>query len=313
MTGGAAVVNVVILARNEAHHLQRSLPTLLNQDIEVPFDVTVIDSGSVDGSVELVRHLADADPRLRLLQIDPAAFHHARTRNLGAEATTGRYLVYLGGDAVPIGRSWLRDLTEPVMDPERPDLVAAYGRQVARPGAGVANVARTLYNYGPEPVVKRLGAGLSPKELHFFSSVACCVDRAAVSLPLFDPEIPVNEDVTLSRRIISAGLQIAYVPTAVVEHSHEYSSREILRRYFDNAVVYQRLGIFGRGGDDVSRGDAWQLLGAAREALRGRGPIDYLRVVIFLGASFAGVQLGRHRTLLPKRLQRALTVYGTVD
>jgi rhamnosyltransferase len=313
MTSVERAISVVMLVKNELRHLERSLPLTLAQEVDAAVDITVIDSGSTDGSVELVSRLAADDGRLRLVQIEPAAFHHARTRNLGAELTTGRYLVYLGGDAIPADRAWLGRLVGPVKDEELTDVVASYGRQVPRPGAGVANICRMTTNYGPESRVKRMTAGLTSKELYFFSSVACCIDRSALEAPLFDADFPVNEDVTLSRRIIDSGRAIAYVADAVVEHSHEYSSGRVLRRYFDHAVVYERLGILGGDLGDVSGGDARRMLAVSRRVLRGRGPVDYLRVGTFLAVAYAGLQLGRHRSRLPRRVRRALTVYGTED
>ncbi len=301
-----------MLVKNELRHLRRSLPVLLEQDTELPFDLTVIDSGSTDGSLDYLQGLTEADGRVRVVQIPPSEFHHARTRNLGAEITSGRLLVYLGGDAIPLGSSWLRTLAAPILAP-RTDVVATYGRQVPRAGAGISNQCRMAYNYGPRPVEKRATARLSAKERYFFSSVACCIDRSRVASPPFDERFPVNEDITLSHRIIAAGSAIAYVPEAVVEHSHEYSSWQVLRRYFDHQVVYEGLGIFGAAQPDDSMRDLRAFLRASIVQLRGHGPLDYARVGAFLCASAIGLPLGRHRRVLPRALRRRLRVYGTVD
>jgi glycosyltransferase involved in cell wall biosynthesis len=75
-------VSVVVPVKDGARYLGELLDAVLAQD---PQEVLVIDSGSRDGSVEIARSRAGVD----VLEIAPEEFGHGRTRNLGAEHTTG--------------------------------------------------------------------------------------------------------------------------------------------------------------------------------------------------------------------------------
>ena len=57
----------------------------------------MVDSGSSDGSVAIAR-AAGAD----LIEIAPEEFGHGRTRNLGAERTSGELICFLTQDAEPL-------------------------------------------------------------------------------------------------------------------------------------------------------------------------------------------------------------------
>ena len=62
-----------------------------------PDEVLVIDSGSRDRSREIARAAG-----VELLEIEPGEFGHGRTRNLGAERTSGELICFLTQDATPV-------------------------------------------------------------------------------------------------------------------------------------------------------------------------------------------------------------------
>jgi len=301
-------LSIVIPVKNGRWHLEQSLPLLLRQDAPWAIEIIVVDSGSTDGTREFVRATADVDSRVRMVDIEPSDFHHARTRNLGASIASGRYIVFLNGDAIPQGDRWLAELVGPVARDSR-GAVASYGRQIARADADVLSICRMAFNYGPTSSLKDAASELSARSLYAFSTVACAIDTERVPRPLFDDRFPVAEDVGLSKRIIDGGGAIAYVSGAVAIHHHKYGYLEILRRYFDYGVIYERSGIF-RGGTRVG-GDGRRYLRTARGVLSRRPFADTIRFAVFFGASAIGVQLGRGHRRLPRMVCTVLTVYGT--
>ena len=91
-------VSVVIPVRDGERHLG-SLLTALRR--EQPDEVLVIDSGSRDRSLEIARAAG-----VEILEIEASEFGHGRTRNLGAERTSGELICFLTQDAVPVA-GWL--------------------------------------------------------------------------------------------------------------------------------------------------------------------------------------------------------------
>jgi rhamnosyltransferase len=304
-------LSIVMLAKNEVHHLRRSLALLLAQEVNCPYELIVIDSGSEDGSRELVGEWTRRQDNVRLIPIDPAEFHHARTRNYGASLARGRYLVFLGGDAVPRDTQWLRELVTPVMAGREERVAASYSRQIPRPDADLNNVCRMGYNYGADSLVQHNGGPLTAKQRYFFSSVSCCINRELVSPPLFDESFPVNEDWTLARRLIADGLQIAYCAESVVIHSHNYGYLDMLRRSFDSGVVAAKLGVLVEGDRSVWL-EARNYLRYAWRQLAARGALARLQFLLFFGISGVGIKLGLWHRSLPRTLCRVLSKYQTV-
>jgi rhamnosyltransferase len=302
-------VSVVIPVKDGRWYLEQSLPVLLNQNAPWEIEVIIIDSGSTDGTRELVDVTAKSDSRVTMRRIEPGEFHHARTRNLGASMALGRYVVFLNGDAIPQGAHWLSKLVGPVARGDDGGPVASYGRQVARADADVLSICRMAYNYGPAPALKDVGSALSARSLYAFSTVACAIDTVRAPRPLFDERFPVAEDISLSQKIIDGGGRIAYVPGAVASHHHRYGYLEILRRYFDYGVIYERSAIFDAG--TPVGGDGRRYLRTAAGVLRHRPFADTIRFALFFGASAIGVQLGRWHRRLPRMVCEALTIYGT--
>jgi len=306
------LISIIMLAKNELYHLERSIPIILRQKIGYPFELIVIDSGSKDGSIEYVEKIVKENENVFLYQINPGEFHHAKTRNDGVDKARGKYVAFLGGDAIPKDNVWLKNLVQILIDGEVEEIAASFGKQIAKENADINNVIRMSFNYGDIPLIKHKEYSLSTKELYFFSSVTCCINRKLISPPLFDERIPVDEDVTCSYRIINNGFKIAYCPESTVVHSHNYSNWEIFRRYFDNAVVYSKQGIFIKGDSSVNNEGKKYLLHSFK-ILKEKPFKDWIKFFSFLSVSALGVKLGQNYGMLPKSISKKLSKYNTVE
>ncbi|TCU73595.1 glycosyl transferase family 2 [Bradyrhizobium sp. R2.2-H] len=92
LPANSVAVSVVIPAKNAAAYVGETLASALTQgDVG---EVIVVDDGSTDDTVAIVR--AMRDPRLRLLHNDAAGVSAAR--NLGARHASGEWLLFLDAD-----------------------------------------------------------------------------------------------------------------------------------------------------------------------------------------------------------------------
>lgn len=95
--GGADAprVTVVTPAYNVAQYIGEAVDSVLRQTF-TDFEYLVVDDGSQDNSVEVVRQHAGHDPRFRLVPGEHRGL--SAVRNVGIREARGRYIAYLDGD-----------------------------------------------------------------------------------------------------------------------------------------------------------------------------------------------------------------------
>src|SRR5688572_20653562 len=95
------LVSIVLRSFNEGWALKDTLPAIKAQEY-TNWELIVIDSGSTDGSIELIEQ---ADPA-HFLRIQPEDYVPGRVLNAGIELTKSDYVIFVNADATPQGRNW---------------------------------------------------------------------------------------------------------------------------------------------------------------------------------------------------------------
>ena len=113
--GTPAPLSVVIAAYNEEKVIAATVRSVLDTDYAGEVEVVVINDGSKDKTGEVVAQLAEADPRLRLIQQENAGKSEALRR--GVEAARHGILVFLDADTL-FQRDTLRHLVAQFSDPK---------------------------------------------------------------------------------------------------------------------------------------------------------------------------------------------------
>lgn len=240
---GWPTVTVVILTYNGEAYLDAILGSLDEQIYPADFDVLVIDSGSTDATLDIVR----AHERVRLHEIPNSDFGHGRTRQLAVGLSETEVVVLLTHDAVPVGYSFLCSLVEPF---ENEQVAAVLARQVARRGAPPALryiIERVFAAQGPPGLVTvhthpaTMSAGVTAES--FLSDVAVALRRSIVVDRVPYRDVPYAEDQLMGHDLIAAGFAKAYAPDAVVEHSNDGNLREFGERALADRRGLNSIGI----------------------------------------------------------------------
>src|SRR4051812_8110215 len=106
-------ISIIMRSYNEGWALRETLPALKGQDYK-NWELIVIDSGSTDGSVDLLRTAA---PRI-LRQIQPADYNPSWVMNWGMQQACSEFGIFLNADATPQSTHWLRPMVEALQDPQ---------------------------------------------------------------------------------------------------------------------------------------------------------------------------------------------------
>lgn len=214
------VVSIIIPTRNEETNIKKCLDSIFAQETKDNFEIIVIDSGSTDRTVDIIKQY----PRVKLIHIEPGEFGHGKTRNLGAERSKGEYIVFLNADALPVDNNWLNPLIRNLKEDKNKEIAGVYSRHVPKEGCHLYMARDILKSMPGQRVVKS-----SFKNLDFmiFSTVSCVLRREVWQRFPFDNRIIIAEDQDWAKRILSSGFKIVYEPGSRVYHSHNYKLKEL--------------------------------------------------------------------------------------
>jgi GT2 family glycosyltransferase len=221
-----SLTTVIVINWNGRAHLERGLPPLLAQR-DVPFEVMLVDNGSTDGSVELVRAQF---PQVRLIALE-RNFGFVVANNIGMAQSEAEYVVALNNDTVPES-DWLAALVDAAASDPRAAAVSSkmlfYGRPDLLDSAGIAaDIAGHAWDAGagtPDPGRDER----APREVFAACAGAALYRRAALVEasaaqgpgrgPFDEDFFNHAEDVDLCWRLRWLGYRCLYAPAARVLH-----------------------------------------------------------------------------------------------
>jgi rhamnosyltransferase len=294
--------SIVIPTKNGEAWLEKCLDAVHSQQGVGTVEVLLVDSGSTDGTLEIARRHA-----VRVETIRPEEFHHARTRNYAASLAKGKYLVFLSQDAIPSSQIWLAAMLRNFDDA---DVAAVYGRQMPAPGSTDERHDALGTMYGSERCVKEASsrARLGYKYYHF-SDANAAVRRNVWESTRFPEELKVFEDLGIAKRILDAGWKIVYEPEACVIHSHNHTTTQLFRRYFDIGFTFRRLGIWNDGTRTSMLAEIRKLVRRKFHANGNSGSRAGATGIRNDVAKSAGFWLGVHEQYLPLAMKRLFSAH----
>ena len=209
-SGDLPDVTVIVPVHDGGNDLLRCLHAIHDSDGIRP-EVVVVDDASSDDAVERVRI---DHPAVRCVRTGDTPVGPAIARNLGAEAASGEFLVFIDADVV-VAPDAIRRLVEPmcVAGPEA-SLAATIGSYDDRPdapgaAATYANLRHHLVHQQSGEIVPSFWTGLGAVRRAAFESVRgfdTTFDRPSI------------EDVEFGLRLSRSGRTIAVVPGAQGTH-----------------------------------------------------------------------------------------------
>ena len=217
-------VAVIMRSKNEMPYAPLALKGLAAQTWK-DFTLYNVDSGSTDGTLEVVRA---ANPE-RLQEIPPKAYVPGKVLNEMIAMSAEPVIVFLNADAIPDGDEWLERLLRPIVDGKAD---ATMSKQTPRNDAHF--VVKYDYHRAYDP------RNIKEENEDFFSAVACAFRREWWERQKF-PESGYAEDLAWARDCRVKGARFKLVLDSVVEHSHNYTIKELYRKKFRHGQTFRRI------------------------------------------------------------------------
>ena len=223
------VVSIAVLTKNAGPEFRATLEGVFTQHVSVPFEVVVVDSGSTDGTLDLLGEFP-----VRTHSIAPGEFNFGRTRDYAFSLTTGRVIVAISQDAVPFGPSWLENIIRPFA---AADVALVQGSERLP-------TTRQLFYW------EKVGCFYYTRECQRWnvshggvgvSFVNCAIRRTVWESNRLS-DIEMMEDKMFQGMLERGGHRIVRQTDAMVVHAHSYSVVSLAKRCENEGLGWKLVG-----------------------------------------------------------------------
>jgi rhamnosyltransferase len=204
---------------NEGWALRDTL-AMLRKQVGPAWELIVIDSGSTDGSVEMIREFGPA----HFVRISSRDYVPGRVMNHGMKLARANTVLFLNADATPANENWLAPLARAL---QAPKVAAVFGRQIPRPDCRAVFACDYERCFGE----KRESAQWD----HFFSMVSSGLRKDVWSRRGFLENLQYAEDDEYTRWARAQGYEVVYCADSIAIHSHNYTAQQAYKRAFGDA------------------------------------------------------------------------------
>ena len=243
--GGAPIdakVSVVIPTLNAGVEFALMLRKLRSQKSIRDIEIVIVDSGSKDTTVRIA-----LDFGATVVEILPAEFTHSHARNLGADHSTGDYVLFMVQDAYPIGSYWMYGMLRFLLDHADQKLAAVSCSEYSRSDSDMMydSMINTHYRFRGCLDYDRIGEFSGDDHMALrsrgqLSDVSCLISRECFQQYRYRGNYA--EDLDLGIRLIKSGMKVGMLASVKVIHSHNRPAYYYLKRSFVDVIFL--VGLF---------------------------------------------------------------------
>ena len=221
-------VSIISTVYNEAGNIRAFLQSLLDQSRD-PDEIIIVDAGSTDGTINIVRRFIDEGFPARLV-IEEGA-NRSRGRNRAIEEAKSEIIASIDAGCVA-SRQWLANLVAPFESDDPPDVVAGYYYPDTDTAFEDAIAVATV----PDP------SEVDPDAFLPSGRSVAFTRRAWERVGGYPEYVEYAEDTDFDLRLKAAGLRFDFAPGAVVNWRMQTTLWGVFRQFFRYARSDGELG-----------------------------------------------------------------------
>ncbi len=262
------------------------------KDVNIKEIIYIVTESPNDNSCNILDNMREV-----YYKIKPEDFSHSLTREYFAYKCNGDILVFITQDIIIENDMFLYNLTRCI---ERGECEASFARQICNNRSIERYTRMSNYPDKSRIVSKDNLADLGIKT-YFFSDAASAIRKDIfIKLNGYDEKkLLTNEDMYFAYKIINNGYRIKYCSDAIVIHSHDYSYRELFKRYFDQGVFLKQHSYIEEAGSSESAMKLFKFV--LINSLKERNIKVILNLIPNFGVRFIANKLGHRYEKLSKR------------
>jgi len=232
------LVTIVMRSKNDILYIARTFEAIKKQTFS-DYEILNFDSGSDDGTWEIIQE-NNSD---KAWQVKPEEYVPGKVLNKAIKKAEGDIIVFNNSDCIPENEDWLEKLIKPLLSTDADNISATFANQLARSDAFILVKKDNKRAFGD--------GSISAKWDHFFSLASSAASRQKLLDHPFREDLQYSEDIDWSWRMKDFNFEVRYVADAKVEHSHNYSLRELKKRFYNEGIaeaqIYSEGKSFWRG------------------------------------------------------------------
>jgi glycosyltransferase involved in cell wall biosynthesis len=221
--------SIIIRACDEEKYIGACINAINNQKCSIPFEVLVIDSGSIDGTVDVSKSLG-----ARIINIRREDFSFGYALNEGIRNANNKIIISISAHCLPINENWLENLISPIYS-GCADLT--FGSQISDPNARCSEFNYFKNKYHPENILSL------PLEKSFNNANSAFLKNYWDKVK-FDENIKAQEDIFFANNVTALGGKIKYINTAKVVHYHNFTNKQLFKRIYIDTKFNKFLGVY---------------------------------------------------------------------
>ncbi len=214
-------LSIIVPTYNRLSLLNVTLDSILTQTCENPYELIVVDDGSIDGTWEFLEDLARSQRDVKIFR-HPLNLGVSAARNKGLKEATGKYVLFLDSDD-PLLEGALKEIEKIILERE-PDLLVL--NTLREKGSG--KLKFKLFPVESDPL-KRLKYFLEGA----YSEALYVVKREIAKGCTFNPELKVREDLIIKAKWIALyNPMVINKPFAIIRE-HPQRLRHVSEHYWE--------------------------------------------------------------------------------
>ncbi len=223
--GSGRTTSIIIPIRDKVELLIACVNSIVANSADEPFEVIVVDNGSVEEKTTAYLKQLECDGRFRILR-RPIPFNFSQLCNDGAEIASGDTYVFLNNDTEVISQNWLA----PLLDLTSQEKIGAVGPKLLFKSGSLQHAGVVVGLFGR---ADHIFGGAHPADRGYLDQISVVREVSAVtgaclavakskfqSVGGFDAvNLPVDlNDIDLCLRLAEKGFANIYTPESVLFH-----------------------------------------------------------------------------------------------
>ncbi|KXB08567.1 hypothetical protein AKJ55_00780 [candidate division MSBL1 archaeon SCGC-AAA382M17] len=227
-------MSIIFPTMNSADYIDDCLKMICYQKFEKEYEVLVGFEESTDNTREILERYP-----LKIYDIEPGEFHHARTRNEMIDYVDSKYVVLISDDVVPKDHDWLSEMWKIIESDEK--TAGLFGKELSKQNTTPMEEFYKHYNYPDSRfIITEDSLDSLEKYKNYFTFTNTIIRKSVWKNHPFNTEILNSGDKDWALEAVLNGYKIVYDPSFPVYHSHNFTISGIFKRFFDYGVALEQ-------------------------------------------------------------------------